>query len=214
MKYIILMPLLLLLSLQANALIIINPTDVLTSESTCDGNQIACDFSEDEIRKALNLSKEDHIDYNYLDSLQVEHVDFHDEDYDLIEIEDIAAPTDPQVKIYNANLRMPHDRAPIWPSFIENFKQCAPGCIPANYGTYGKRGGRSCHPTGRAVDVGAIICNGNTHPALSGGEFSTFVECMKGHMKTLYRNGKHVTKGHRDHAHFSNGCRVNNRYTY
>lgn len=108
----------------------------------------------------------------------------------------------------------PGDRAPIWKSFIGNFKKCAPGCIPTRYGTYGKRRGKSCHPSGQAVDVGGIVCGGKTHWALQGGRFAQFVQCMKPKMKTLYRDGKHRTLGHHDHAHFSNGCRVRGKTTY
>ena len=109
---------------------------------------------------------------------------------------------------------MPSDRAPIWGSFIANFKSCAPGCVPARFGTYGRRARASCHTSGRAVDVGAIVCGGQAHPAIRGGRFAQFVSCMRGRMKTLYRNGRHVTQGHHDHAHFSNGCQVHGRSTY
>jgi hypothetical protein len=97
-------------------------------------------------------------------------------------------------------------KAPIWASFISNFKKCAPGCQPANYATYGKRGKPSCHNTGRAVDVGAIVCGGVTHKAINRGRYEKMVNCMKGKMIVLYRNGKGITTGHHDHAHFSNGC--------
>ncbi|MCO5114467.1 MAG: hypothetical protein M9899_09875 [Bdellovibrionaceae bacterium] len=211
------------------------------SATPCTGEDLTCDFSDSELREALKLDTEDTIDQRFLDSLNWEHYDFHDEDYDLsdglsyteendLEEEDLDNGTSYELdsshengndsllkreaRIYKANLKMPSNSAPIWPSFITNFKKCAPGCIPANYGTYGKRGGRSCHPSGRAVDVGAIICKGQTYKAINGGRFSEFVGCMRGQMKTLYRNGKHITLGHRDHAHFSNGCHIKGRYTY
>ncbi len=97
-------------------------------------------------------------------------------------------------------------KAPIWASFIANFRKCAPGCVPANYSTYGRRAKPSCHDTGRAADVGAITCAGRTYKAINRGKYETFVGCMKKHMIVLYRNGKGVTTGHHDHAHFSNGC--------
>ena len=109
---------------------------------------------------------------------------------------------------------MPHDRAPIWGSFISNFKACAPGCIPARYGTFGRRGNKSCHPSGRAVDVGAIICGGTAYMAINGGRFAQFVSCMDGPMHSLYRDGRGRTAGHHDHAHFSNGCMVRGRLIY
>lgn len=97
--------------------------------------------------------------------------------------------------------------APIWSGFYKNFKACAPDCEPANWGTYGTRGGRcTCHSSGHAIDVGALSCGGKMYPAIKRGRFDTFVSCMKGKMKTLYRNGKDDTLGHRDHAHFSFGC--------
>ena len=104
--------------------------------------------------------------------------------------------------------------APIWNRFYKDFKKCAPDCEPAQYGTWGSRGNASCHPSGQAVDVGAIKCGGTLHTALGGGKFATFVSCMRGKMKTLYRNGKHRTKGHHDHAHFSYGCTVRGRRIY
>lgn len=99
-----------------------------------------------------------------------------------------------------------NERAPIWASFIKNFRACAPGCAPANYSTYGKRRKPSCHNTGKAVDVGSIACGGREYKAINAGKFKKFVGCMRGKMKTIYQNGRHKTLGHRDHAHFSNGC--------
>ena len=105
-------------------------------------------------------------------------------------------------------------RAPIWNSFIRNFKQCAPGCEPAQYAAFGHRDNLSCHPTGEAIDVGAMICEGRTYRAIDRGRFEEMVTCMRGKMKTLYRNGWHVTKGHHDHAHFSDGCIDRGRRVY
>lgn len=99
-----------------------------------------------------------------------------------------------------------HERAPVWATFMANFRRCAPGCVPADYETFGQRGHASCHNTGRAIDVGAIICGGVEYKAVNGGRFTEFVGCMKSKMKTLYHNGRHVTRGHRDHVHFSMGC--------
>lgn len=96
--------------------------------------------------------------------------------------------------------------APIWSSFYKNFKSCEPSCEPANWGTYGERANCTCHSQGMAIDVGALSCGGKLFPAIKQGRFNTFVACMKKKMKTLYHNGKGVTKGHWDHAHFSNGC--------
>ncbi len=98
--------------------------------------------------------------------------------------------------------------APIWSAFIANFRSCAQGCVPADYSTYGSRERASCHNTGQAIDVGAIVCGGHTYKAISGGRFAKFVNCMGSKMKALYRNGRGVTRGHHDHAHFSNGCTV------
>ena len=98
------------------------------------------------------------------------------------------------------------DRAPVWASFVSNFRKCAPGCVPADYETFGTRGKASCHNTGRAIDLGAIVCNGRTYEAIDGGRFTEFVGCMKSKMKTLYHNGRDVTRGHHDHVHFSIGC--------
>lgn len=106
------------------------------------------------------------------------------------------------------------ESAPIWGSFIRNLKSCAPGCVPANYSTYGKRSKESCHNSGRAADVGSIVCKGKEYTALRGGKFAEMVSCMKGKMKVLYRNGKHRTLGHNDHAHFSNGCTLKSGREY
>ena len=97
-------------------------------------------------------------------------------------------------------------RSPIWNSFISNFQQCAPGCVPANYAAYGARSRPSCHTTSEAIDVGAILCDGNRYEASDRGRFEQMVDCMRTKMGTLYRNGADATTGHRNHAHFSNGC--------
>jgi hypothetical protein len=89
--------------------------------------------------------------------------------------------------------------------------------LPANLITFGSRrnysptagvGNYTCHAEGRAIDVGAIVCGGKTYRAIDNGRFATFVACMKPKMKTLWHQGrqKGVTRGHYDHAHFSNGC--------
>lgn len=185
----------------------------------CEYDDLRCDFTELELRIALGLDAQ--MDMN-LESLKA--ADF---EKDVAQVEPAFDKVeDVQVELIGKRKgrgkrsnrtrasSLSSHRAPIWGSFMANFKKCAPGCVPANYGTYGKRGNRSCHPSGRAVDVGAIICGGKTHTALAGGKFATFVSCMRGKMKTLYRDGKARTKGHHDHAHFSNGCRIGKRMTY
>lgn len=97
--------------------------------------------------------------------------------------------------------------APIWGPFMSRFRQCAPGCSPWNYGTWGHRSKPTCHSTGEAIDVGGISCGGKIYAAINRGRFATFVQCMaKKGMRKLYFNGPDVTQGHKDHAHFSFGC--------
>lgn len=101
-------------------------------------------------------------------------------------------------------------RSAVWNTFARTFSQCAPGCQPAQVGVFRDSGGRSCHDSGRAIDLGAMICGGRVYKAINGGRFSQMVSCMRPKMKTLYQEGhkRHagVTLAHYDHAHFSIGC--------
>lgn len=171
------------------------------------GGDLRCYFSESELTEALGSPQAVVANEAFLQITN-------DDEF---QTEDESTDGDFSSLIQSASLGrggMPGDRAPIWGSFISNFKSCAPGCVPARFGTYGRRANASCHTSGRAVDVGAIVCRGQTYPAIRGGRFAEFVSCMRGRMKTLYRNGRHVTLGHHDHAHFSNGCQVAGRTTY
>lgn len=98
--------------------------------------------------------------------------------------------------------------APVWRPFMNGLAQCAPGCQPVNYNAY--RNQRvSCHGSGRALDVGGLRCGRTTHMAINRRKFEEVVRCMRGKMKkVIYRNGSHITEGHRDHGHFSLGCSV------
>ncbi len=105
------------------------------------------------------------------------------------------------------------ERSPIWPAFIRAFNACAPGCQPAHYAAFGEREDEhgnpkpSCHRQSLAIDLGAMVCGSQVHQAIDRGRFEEMVQCMRGKMGTvLYRNGAGRTSGHRDHAHFSNGC--------
>ena len=122
-----------------------------------------------------------------------------------IKTEKVTRPVGPNL-IARTQAERSAQRAPIWPSFVKNWKQCAPGCQPTEYAAWGRRGGPSCHPTGQAIDVGAMICNGQKYKAINRGRFEVMVNCMRKKMKTLYRNGADVTLGHHDHVHLSNGC--------
>lgn len=105
------------------------------------------------------------------------------------------------------------ESAPVWRPFMANLQKCAPGCKPVNYNAY-RNQRSSCHYSGRALDVGAIRCDGRVHQAISGGKYASMVQCMKGKMRVLYRNGPGRTSGHHDHAHFSLGCSVPGRPVY
>jgi hypothetical protein len=100
---------------------------------------------------------------------------------------------------------------PIWASFVGKFRQCAKGCVPYIV-SVNRPGTVSCHNGGKAIDVGGLVCSGKTYMAIKRGRFDTFVGCMKGKMKTLYRQAHKlhlgITQAHYDHAHFSNGCTV------
>ena len=113
--------------------------------------------------------------------------------------------------------------APIWEAFTDIFSRCAPGCAPRNVGTWGQRGGRSCHPTGNAVDLGGMRCNGTNYTAYDR-RFAEFVQCVQGksfngrRWKSLYRethvgrsrdcsrSNRNQTLCHWDHVHLSLGC--------
>ena len=120
--------------------------------------------------------------------------------------------------------------APVWNTFLHNFKICAPGCQPADYGTFGSRGNNSCHPSGRAIDIHKMVCGGRVFTAIANQpEFRSMVACMGSApgnrtksqrpvapvrgllpMRTLYQNKDPrrygVTQAHYDHAHFSITC--------
>lgn len=110
-----------------------------------------------------------------------------------------------RIRAHNLDERKSQN-APVWKTFINNFNQCAPGCEPANYASYGHRDHMSCHETGRALDVFEMRCNGQVFKAINNGRFENMVTCMKKKMKVLWHNGRDVTLGHRNHAHFSIGC--------
>ncbi len=113
-----------------------------------------------------------------------------------------------EMEIYRSS-----ESSPVWGTFIRNLKSCAPGCAPANYHAY-RNQRKSCHFSGRALDVGAIRCGSRLHSAISGGKFASMVQCMKSKMRVLYRNGPGRTTGHHDHGHFSLGCSVPGRPVY
>jgi hypothetical protein len=99
--------------------------------------------------------------------------------------------------------------APIWNSFIRNFHQCEPGCNPVQYMAEGQRGHLSCHTGGKAIDVFGMVCDdGRRYMAIERGHtrYERLVNCMRGKMKVIYRNGRALTAGHNNHAHYSNGC--------
>lgn len=108
-------------------------------------------------------------------------------------------------------------KPPIWDYFMENLQACEPGCVPIQYFTFGPRFNedgsrkRSCHDSGRAIDVFGIKCSDGVHMATEhGGRYERMVARMKRRMKgygrVYYRNGRGRTRGHFDHAHFSIGC--------
>jgi hypothetical protein len=166
----------------------VNPSLREQAQRRC-GDNLLCYFSANEIQSALGGAA----DWND-DSFRAAPNAFASED----ESGEIAE--NPLVQEARG------DRAPVWSTFISNFHKCAPGCVPADYETFGPRGHASCHNTGRAIDVGAIVCGGREFRAVNGGRFTAFVGCMKSKMKTLYHNGQHISRGHHDHVHFSMGC--------
>jgi hypothetical protein len=195
----------------------LSEAEAINSLSQQCGNDVLCYFSKDSVAEALGDNA------NELVGRGLFNLD--DEDLYMDEEEGLS---DDAVELLNINLRTrkavgantntsSHTRAPIWGSFINNFRKCAQGCLPANLITFGSRsnysptagvGNYTCHAEGRAIDVGAIVCKGKTYRAIDNGRFATFVACMKPKMKTLWHQGrqKGVTRGHYDHAHFSNGC--------
>ena len=82
--------------------------------------------------------------------------------------------------------------------FTSAHNRCAPGCRFVSWGIWGDprhQAKRSCHNSGQAIDIHAIVCNGKTYPALSG-RFNEYASCMRGSMGVIYGKGDH-----RDHAH-------------
>lgn len=117
--------------------------------------------------------------------------------------------------------------APVFGPFQQVFQKCAPGCNAGRAHCYGSRNNRSCHPSGNAIDVHAIICDGRSYNAYTA-RFKEFVDCVKTkshgstRWKTIFRQTtgrcasekRNHTTCHFDHAHFSLGCTVNGRRVY
>ena len=190
------------------------------------GKDVLCYFSQDDVSQALGGNA---VELVRSGMFNLDEADLYkDEDDSLSEDAAELLNVDLRATEFSARARVrkavgantntsSHTGAPIWGSFINNFKKCAKECVPANLITFGERnnysptagrGNYTCHAEGRAIDVGAIVCGGKTYRAIDNGRFATFVGCMKTKMKTLWHQGrkKGVTRGHYDHAHFSNGC--------
>lgn len=139
-------------------------------------------------------------------------LDSHEQYFDTFEYQEpeltSEAPDELEMELFGSS-----ESSPVWGTFIRNLGQCAPGCKPVNYNAYRSQR-NSCHYTGRALDVGAIRCDGKTYQAISGGKYASMVQCMKRKMRVLYRNGPGRTSGHHDHAHFSLGCSIPGRPIY
>lgn len=186
------------------------------------GSDVLCYFSREQVSNALG---ENAVNLVRSGMFELDQSDLYQEEDGLTEEAAEVLNVDLRATDFSARKRTrhadtntsSHTSAPIWGSFVSNFNKCAPGCLPANLITFGSRnnfsptagrGNFSCHPEGRAIDVGAIVCKGKAYHAIDNGKFSEFVGCMKRKMKTLWHQGKKmgITRGHYDHAHFSNGC--------
>ena len=77
-------------------------------------------------------------------------------------------------------------------------------CLPVGLGVYNKDGStRSCHNSGRAIDVMGVKCGSRPVSKPYGKVYDTMVKCMrKKFYKTIFKDGGL----HEDHAHFSLGC--------
>lgn len=87
---------------------------------------------------------------------------------------------------------------PILASFTPAHNRCAPGCRYVSWGIWGDarhQAKRSCHNSGEAIDIHAIVCDGRTYPSLSS-RFTQYTSCMKNTLGVIYGEGEH-----RDHAH-------------
>ena len=87
---------------------------------------------------------------------------------------------------------------PIVGPFTTAHEKCAPGCRFVSWGIWGDarhQAKRSCHNSGQAIDIHAIVCGGKTYPSLSA-RFTNYASCMKGSLGVIYGSGDH-----RDHAH-------------
>lgn len=102
---------------------------------------------------------------------------------------------------------------PVWGTFETALSSCAPGCTTGGDTCAHSHRGRSCHNSGRAVDVGSIICGGQRFGA-STGRFHAFVACARKFFPPTmeYLRKRHKDNvlwqqaNHYDHAHFSLGC--------
>lgn len=113
--------------------------------------------------------------------------------------------------------------APIYSSFSAQFARCLPGCTPSQVGTWGSRGGRSCHPGGKAVDVGAVKCGSRLTKAINDspskkGKVDQLARCFKAagwtvlwHKCASNTSTRNATTCHKDHVHLSKCCTVNGK---
>jgi hypothetical protein len=98
--------------------------------------------------------------------------------------------------------------APVYAPFVAAFRSCASGCVPGVYGTYGTRYDQygnpkfSCHNGGRALDLMNFVCGGTRYNAFSA-KYRQMVACVRPKMKKIL----YGDAAHKDHAHFSLGCR-------
>ena len=161
-------------------------------------------FSQSEMDDALGANADEIRQTGALTPSTDDDQDANDDDADVTDSLGSTAPLSSLIQLARGG-----QGAPVWGPFISNFRRCAPGCVPANYNVY-RRGRRTCHAQGRAIDVGAIICDGQTYPAIQGGRFNALVACMQSSMVVLYHEhrGRGKTKDHYDHAHFSIGCNI------
>lgn len=190
------------------------------------GSDVLCYFSKDDVSEALGesaveLVRSGMFNLDEADLYADEEEGLNQDAAELLNVDlratDFSASARRRKAVRADTSTSAHTGAPIWGSFINNFRKCAKGCLPANLITFGSRrnysptagvGNYTCHAEGKAIDIGAVVCGGKVYRAIDNGRFATFVGCMKTKMKTLWHQNrkKGVTRGHYDHAHFSNGC--------
>lgn len=88
--------------------------------------------------------------------------------------------------------------APILAPFKKYHKVCSGGCDYISWGIWGDEAHKkrpSCHNSGEAIDIHAVVCAKTTYKAKTT-KFQNYLKCMRKHFGVIHGNAEH-----KNHAH-------------